>query len=90
MFDYFVKLALKGLRPSTKSTMTVFSSFIHAMKWKVKLEYTITIWDKVFKSGLSKFCGRQPLKNLKRYGLPQILLGPLLNTLSHIWVVPGG
>ena len=26
-------------------------------------------WDKVFKSGLSKFCGRQPLKNLKGYGL---------------------
>ena len=24
---------------------------------------------KVFKSGLSKFCGRQPLKNLKGYGL---------------------
>ena len=23
------------------------------------------IWDKVFKSGLSKFCGRQHLKNLK-------------------------
>ena len=21
-------------------------------------------WDKVFKSGLSKFCGRQPLKNV--------------------------
>ena len=33
------------------------------------------IWDKVFKSGLSNFCGRQPLKNL---------LSPLLNTLSHI------
>ena len=29
---------------------------------------TITL-DKVFKSGLSKFCERQPLKNLKRYGL---------------------
>ena len=29
------------------------------------------IWDKVFKSGLSKFCGRQPLKNLKGYGLLQ-------------------
>ena len=22
-------------------------------------------WDKVFKCGLSKFCGRQPLKNFK-------------------------
>ena len=33
------------------------------------------IWDKVFKSGLSKFRGRQLLKNL---------LSPILNTLSHI------
>ena len=23
------------------------------------------IWDKVFKTGPSKICGRQPLKNLK-------------------------
>ena len=35
-------------------------------------------WDKVFKSGLSKFCGRQPLKNL---------LSPLVNTLSHLFRV---
>ena len=27
------------------------------------------IWDKVFKNGPSKICGRQPLKNLKRHGL---------------------
>ena len=26
-------------------------------------------WDKVFKSGLSKFYGRQSLKNFKGYGL---------------------
>ena len=26
-------------------------------------------WDKVFKSGPSKICGRQPLKSLKGYGL---------------------
>ena len=26
-------------------------------------------WDKVFKDGPSKTCGRQPLKNLKAYGL---------------------
>ena len=29
------------------------------------------IWDKAFKSGLSKFCGRQPLKYFKGYGLRQ-------------------
>ena len=57
----------------------------------------ITIWDKVFKSGPYKICGKQPLKYLKGYGmlkqtnskffkgcLRQILLGPLLNTLSHL------
>ena len=27
------------------------------------------IWDKVFKSGPSKICGRQPLKNLKGWSL---------------------
>ena len=27
------------------------------------------IWGKVFKGGLNKFCGRQPLKNLKGCGL---------------------
>ena len=27
------------------------------------------IWDKVFKNGSSKICGRQPLRNLKKYGL---------------------
>ena len=32
-------------------------------------------WDKVFKSGQSKFTGRQPLKNL---------LSPLLNTLFYM------
>ena len=33
------------------------------------------IYDKEFKNGLSKFCGRQPLK---------YLLSPLLNTLSNL------
>ena len=27
------------------------------------------IWDKLFKNGPSKICGRQPLKNLKEYSL---------------------
>ena len=36
----------------------------------------IIMWDKVFKNGSSKICGRQPLK---------ILHGPLLNTLSHVF-----
>ena len=58
------------------------------------------IWDKVFKNGPNKVCRRQSLKNLKGYGLlkqtislqffkgclQQVLLGPFLNTLSHLKV----
>ena len=58
----------------------------------------LIIWGKVFENGPNKIYKRQPLKNLKGYGLlsrpyasklfkccfPQILLDLLLNTLSHI------
>ena len=37
---------------------------------------------KVFKNGPSKSCGRQPLINLKWYGLPKA--GPFLNSLSQM------
>ena len=62
----------------------------------------MNIWDKVFKNEPSKIYGRQTLKNLKGYGLlkadyvpfkffkgclPQILLSPFLNTLSHVTIV---
>ena len=63
----------------------------------VSLQITVNnnhydIWDKVFRSGLSKFCGRQSLRSFKGYGLlkifkgclPQNLLSPPLNTLFHI------
>ena len=64
-----------------------FSNFVH-------------IWATVFKNGLSKLYGRQPLKNLKfrilnvfkihfnflKVSLSQILLGPFLNTLTHIYM----
>ena len=40
-------------------------------------ELLILKWDKIFKSGLSKFCGRQTLKNL---------LNSFLNTLSQIFL----
>ena len=49
------------------------------------------IWDRAFKNEPSKICGRKPLKKLEGYGLlkqedylPQVLLGPFLNTFSHI------
>ena len=29
------------------------------------LHSTVSLWDKAFKNGTSKICGRQPLKNLK-------------------------
>ena len=31
-------------------------------------------WNKVFKNGPSKICGRQPLKNLKGYGLLKLTI----------------
>ena len=47
--------------------------------------------EKIFKSKPSKICGRQPLKKLNGYAfkflkgcIPQILLGPLANTLSQM------
>ena len=45
-------------------------------------------WVQVFKSGPKKICGRQPLRRpypfkFFKVCLPQILLGPLLNTLSQ-------
>ena len=39
------------------------------LAFKQLLSTTHEIWDKVFKSGPSKNCERQPLKNLKGYGL---------------------
>ena len=51
------------------------------------------IWDRVFKSGLSKFCGKQPSKKLKgcelfkpkifKGSLPRNLLSPFLTNFSH-------
>ena len=51
-------------------------------------------WDKLFKNGPSKICGRQPLKNLKpskyfKGCLPHILISPFLNTLIHMSIPPG-
>ena len=43
-----------------------------SLKWKSLIHNK---WDKVFKSGLSKFCGRHTLKSI---------LSPLLNTLFQL------
>ena len=46
-------------------------------------------WDKVSKNGPSKIYGRQPLYPFKIFKgwLPQIFLGPYMNTLTQIIVL---
>ena len=44
------------------------------------MEKLWNLWVKIFKNGPSKICGRQPLKNLKWYGLPK------QNTLTHMFL----
>ena len=69
---------------TTSNSQELGACFILLQKMNsCELLYNGNKWDKVFKSGPSKVCGIQPLKNFKGYGLlKQILLGPLLNTLS--------
>ena len=44
--------------------MTRTNSWEGLMEWE-KTHVSKVIWDKIFKNGPSKICGRQPLKNLK-------------------------
>ena len=68
----------------------IFSCF-NFLNLFIKITRTIIKWDKVFKNGPSKICGRQRLKNLKGHGqllshlLKAFLLGTFLNSLSQIW-----
>ena len=53
--------------PNKGRVMVYFTRVLMSTKaCKLKIRY---IFDKVFKNGLSKICRRQPLKNLKWYGL---------------------
>ena len=47
------------------------------------------MWDKVFKSGPSKICGRQPLKTFKGYGLLEYFVSYIivLHWKYFIWWV---
>ena len=45
--------------------------------------FLLCIWYKVFKSGPSKICGRQPLKNLKGYGLLKQYMRLLLSSFQY-------
>ena len=77
-----------------QSILYISSGYLFLPYTKRAGEGEYNVWDNVFKNRSSKICGRQPLKNL-RWGLffkgchPQILLGPFLNTFSHmsqLWV----
>ena len=43
-------------------------------------------WEKVFKNGRKKICERQPLKNLKGYGLLKNFKGFRKFYLFHSWI----
>ena len=47
----------------------VFVICAEAIIYYYSITYITVPLSKVFKGGLSKFCGRHPLKNLKGYGL---------------------
>ena len=97
LFDHFVGLALKGL---SNVFLKVHKITLIMVLWFIILVNSVCCCccfrndrGKVFKNEPSKIYGRQPLKNLKRMVcfckgcLPQILLGPFLNTWSQIYYV---
>ena len=53
-----------------KLTLLKLSLFKRGMAEDCCKTVCIDNWDKVFKNGQSKICGRQPSKNLNWYGLP--------------------
>ena len=69
--------------------------------WYSRMQPWTTKWDKEFKNGPSKICGRQPLKIWKIWYeqtislqffkdcVLQNLLGPFLNTLSQMLIITG-
>ena len=46
-------------------------------------------WDKVFRNGPSEICGRQPLKNLKWYGLIKQMVWKArgMENRKHVFIV---
>ena len=61
-----VKQAYDYSESQKSYSFTVFCKVHSFVIWIISSK---VIWDEVFKSGLSKICGRQPLKSLKGYGL---------------------
>ena len=69
-----------------KSSYTKISLYFTLIVIACNFHFSKNIWDKVFKSGLSKFCGRQPLENLKGCGL-LILSNFLKAVFRNIYLV---
>ena len=49
--------------------------------------FYVHIWEKVFKNGPSKIQERQPLKNLKGYGLLKALQNKIHSSLVFIGII---
>ena len=87
---------------------SLFPSWVSLLKFTLSIAKCVSLtlsilvrtWDKVFKNGLSKICGRQPLKKFEgvcgllgrlypfkffKGSLPQILLRLFLNTLTQLY-----
>ena len=100
-----VLITLKHDRYTCSSTVMFESKFEHVhLFWRLLFSFKIMknagwiristyqdTWDKVFKGGPSKICGRQTLKSLKGYGL--LIHSNFLKAvfhkfyLSHSWIL---
>ena len=87
-FDFSDKYALYALPEYICNYIDIRSGYIKILLCASLRESSFTFsnnetqdiyqtWDKIFKNGPSKICGKPPLK---------ILLGPFVNTLSHMGV----
>ena len=72
--------SLIGCTTSCACAVSISSSLSPVLQWPVRNIHCLLVhvieykpwankWVKIFKNGPSKICGRQPLKNLKWYGL---------------------
>ena len=57
--------------------LSVFDHSLGSVLKRLKAPSVKIIWDKAFKNGPSKICGRQPLKNSNGYGLRKADYTPL-------------
>ena len=69
----YVSICPNGVLLTSRNQQALSQSHTNAMNnCDSKDNYwSILKWDKAFKNGPSKICGRKPFKNLKWYGLPK-------------------